>query len=82
MALTWLLGLIMAGMGHWFASGWLQVKIPLAVLLTGLYGLQSGTLQRMVDGKTVQASVLLNGSALFTVGTAATAISMAIFKPF
>ena len=39
MIATWVLGLILAFMGHWFDSGWLQAKLGLVVLLSALHGL-------------------------------------------
>lgn len=81
MVLTWLSGVSLAGMGHWFNSGWLLVKLPLAFLLAGVYGLQSGLLQRLVDGTSSGATALVKRSALIILVTAVIAISMAIFKP-
>ncbi len=39
MIATWLFGLTLAWMGHWFGSGWLQAKLALVLLLSGLHGL-------------------------------------------
>jgi uncharacterized membrane protein len=82
MVLTWLLGMSLAGMAHWFQSGWLQIKLPVAFLLAGLYGLQSGSLQRLIDGTSSRTTTLLRRSGLLTVVAAAIAICMAVFKPF
>jgi putative membrane protein len=82
MALTWTMGLSMAGMGHLFGSGWLHVKLPLAFLLAGLYGVQSGSLQRAIDRAQDRPPLLLKFTGLLTVGSAAIAICMAVLKPF
>lgn len=82
MVLTWLLGMSLSGMGHWFQSGWLQVKLPLAFLLAGLYGFQSGLLRRLIDGTSSPAITQLKRSGLLTLVAAAIAICMAVFKPF
>jgi putative membrane protein len=39
MIVTWLLGLWLAWSGGWYASGWLQAKVVLAVALSALHGL-------------------------------------------
>ena len=35
--LVWILGLLLAWRGDWWASGWFQAKIVLVVLLTGVH---------------------------------------------
>jgi uncharacterized membrane protein len=82
MVLTWIMGMSLAGVGHWFGNGWLQVKLPLAFFLAGLYGVQSGTLQRMTDRAQDKSPLLLKCSGLLTLGSAAVAIYMAVLKPF
>jgi protoporphyrinogen IX oxidase len=39
MIATWILGLLLAWMGHWFDSGWLQAKLALVLVLSALHGL-------------------------------------------
>jgi putative membrane protein len=39
MLVTWGLGLWLAWAGNWWISGWLQVKIVLVLVLSGLHGL-------------------------------------------
>jgi len=39
MVATWVLGLALAWMGHWFDSGWLQTKVALVLVLSALHGL-------------------------------------------
>jgi protoporphyrinogen IX oxidase len=38
MAVTWVLGLWLGWKGGWFGAGWLQVKILLVLVLSGLHG--------------------------------------------
>jgi putative membrane protein len=38
MMIAWILGLYLAWSGHWFASGWLHVKLALVLVLSGLHG--------------------------------------------
>jgi putative membrane protein len=42
MILTWLAGLYLAWSGHFFASGWLQGKLLLVLILSGVHGFFSG----------------------------------------
>jgi putative membrane protein len=39
MILTWVLGLALGFEKHWFASGWLQAKLVLVLILSALHGL-------------------------------------------
>lgn len=36
MTVTWLAGLYLAWSGHWFASGWLHVKLALVLALSAV----------------------------------------------
>jgi uncharacterized membrane protein len=47
---TWALGLWLASSGHWFTQTWLQLKLVLVLLLSGLHGMQSGRLRRLAAG--------------------------------
>jgi putative membrane protein len=38
MMVTWLLGLWLAWVGGWYASAWLQIKVVLVLVLSGLHG--------------------------------------------
>ena len=38
MGVTWLAGLYLAWSGHWFASGWLHVKLALVIGLSAVHG--------------------------------------------
>lgn len=38
MIVTWLAGLYLAWSGHWFTSGWLQVKLALVLVLSAVHG--------------------------------------------
>jgi protoporphyrinogen IX oxidase len=39
MIATWVFGLILAWIGHWYDSPWLQAKLALVLLLSALHGL-------------------------------------------
>jgi len=41
MVVSWVLGLWLAWQGGWFASGWLQAKILLVLLMSGVHGFLS-----------------------------------------
>src|ERR1039457_2340398 len=38
MIVTWLAGLYLAWAGHWLSAGWLQVKLLLELVLSGIHG--------------------------------------------
>ena len=49
MLVVWLLGLIMAQSAGWWTSGWLQIKLALVFVLSGVHGVLAGRLRRLVD---------------------------------
>lgn len=55
MLLVWALGLTLALTGNWFADFWLQAKLVLVIVLSGIHGVQSGRLRRLVGGNAVPA---------------------------
>jgi putative membrane protein len=38
MIVTWLAGLYLASVGHWFSAGWLHGKLLLVLILSGVHG--------------------------------------------
>lgn len=56
MVAAWGFGLWIAVSGGWFANGWLQAKLVLVVLISGLHGALAGRLRR-VDLQALPASV-------------------------
>lgn len=38
MIVTWLAGIYLAWAGHWYLSGWLQLKVLLVLVLSGVHG--------------------------------------------
>lgn len=50
---TWGFGLVIASWGGWFTATWLEVKLPIVLLLSALHGIQSGRLGRIAAGGTV-----------------------------
>ena len=45
MGATWILGLVLAWQGGWFASGWLHAKLALVIAMSGLHGVLSRRLK-------------------------------------
>jgi len=41
MIVTWLAGLYLGWAGHWFSAGWLNAKLLLVLVLSGVHGLFS-----------------------------------------
>ncbi len=81
MFVVWALGLTLAVQGGWLSSLWLQLKLALVVVLSGLYGAQSGVLRRLEGGSTGRPrGLFLTGltAVALTVGIAA----LAVVKPF
>ena len=55
MLLVWALGLALGLTGHWFADLWLQAKLVLVLVLSGIHGVQSGRLRKLAGGKEIAA---------------------------
>lgn len=52
MVAAWVLGILLAVQGGWFAQSWLAIKIPLVLILSGLHGVLAGKLRRSTAGTT------------------------------
>lgn len=50
MLAVWVLGLTLAITGSWFGSLWVNAKLGLVVLISGLHGYQSGRLRKIAAG--------------------------------
>ncbi|GJD52751.1 hypothetical protein OPKNFCMD_5518 [Methylobacterium crusticola] len=74
---VWALGLGLAVTGGWFAAGWLQAKLVLAVLLSAIHGLQSGRIRRLGRG---DGAAPPRVSALIVPALVAIAV-LAVIKP-
>lgn len=75
------LGLWLAQDGEWFRAGWLQLKVVLVIVLTGLHGVISGQARRLAADPDYVASPILRvvpWAVLFCVGAIAL---LAIVKP-
>ncbi|WP_441241649.1 CopD family protein [Tardiphaga sp. 768_D3_N2_1] len=54
MLAVWAFGIGVALSGSWFGSGWLNAKLLIVVVLSGIHGLQSGQLRRAAAGDVVE----------------------------
>lgn len=79
--LLWGLGIAAAVEGGWFGAGWLWAKLVLVVLLSGLHGVQAGTLRRFGSGRGRPASAVGRRLPLLTIAAGAIAL-LAVTKPF
>ncbi|MGF3021260.1 CopD family protein [Methylobacterium aquaticum] len=50
---VWACGIGLAVSDGWFASGWLQAKLVVVVLLSALHGLQSGQIRRIATERRI-----------------------------
>ncbi len=78
MLLVWALGLTLASTGGWLASGWLQAKLVLVVVLSAIHGIQSGRLRRLSGGAASPPLVL----SPLILGCVAGVAVLAVVKPF
>lgn len=78
MLLVWALGLTLAMTGGWFVQGWLQAKLLVVLILSGLHGAQSGRLRRLAGGASFQPW----RTAPLVIGCAFVIALLAVAKPF
>lgn len=78
MLLVWGFGLTLATAGHLFAAGWLQAKLVLVMILSGLHGVQSGRLRRVASGAPTKPSYVTTLVIGCVVGIAV----LAVVKPW
>ncbi|SNT32195.1 Uncharacterized membrane protein [Tardiphaga sp. OK246] len=77
MLIVWGLGLMLASSGAWFVHGWLQIKLIIVVLLSGLHGIQSGQMRNVEAGNDIARVRTL---PIIVLGSIAIAI-LVIVKP-
>jgi uncharacterized membrane protein len=83
MLLVWTLGLTIASRGGWFGYRWLWTKIAIVVFLSGLHGIQAGTLRRMIaNPEAVLPPAPLRYSGICTLAAALIIAVLVVTKPF
>ncbi len=75
--LTWALGLALAVWGGWFPAPWLLVKLAFVVALSGLHGVQSGRLRRIVQDGASAAGIPGAGAGIVVAMLAIAALAVA-----
>jgi uncharacterized membrane protein len=78
--LLWILGVILAVQGHWFASGWLSLKLVFVLALSALHGMQSGGMKKLQRGQPVPA--FLRFSPYIAVVCVVAILALVEMKPF
>ncbi|WP_428697775.1 CopD family protein [Stappia sp.] len=78
--LTWTFGLGLALWGGWFPDMWLVVKLIVVIGLSGLHGVQSGQLRRMLRDERPASTIPWSGTSIL-IGMLTIAI-LAVVKPF
>lgn len=82
MLIVWVLGLMLAAKGGWFAFGWMALKLMVVVLLSIYHGWMVGYARRLADGQrrlTGKQLRLLNEVPGIA---AAVIVILVIIKPF
>jgi uncharacterized membrane protein len=82
MVLTWGLGLYLASKGGWFGAPWLSVKLAFVTGLSALCIVQSIALRRLASRDEGWWSGPVPFAGLLTLVAAASAIGLALLKPF
>jgi putative membrane protein len=82
MVFAWGLGMTMAVQGGWLGSRWLTIKLVIAVLLSALYGLVSGSLRRTGFDMPRLVASIVRYAAPATLACVAIISFLVIAKPF
>ena len=82
LVLVWALGIAAAAQGGWFRSGWLQAKLVLVVLLSGLHGAQAGVLRRLAASGMGAPPPALGWTPVAAALSASAIALLAVAKPF
>ena len=56
MIATWVLGLVIAWQGGWFAAGWLHAKLGLVLVMSGIHGMLAGTVRRFAEDRNTRTA--------------------------
>ena len=82
MAATWVLGLILAWQGGWWAAGWLHGKLLLVVILSGLHGVYTRRLREFAEDRNTRPAryyrILNEVPTVLMIGI----VILVIVKPF
>jgi len=78
--LVWILGVILAVQGHWFASGWLSLKLAFVLALSALHGMLAGGMKKLQRGQPVPA--FLRFSPYIAVVCVVAILALVETKPF
>jgi putative membrane protein len=82
MVCAWGLGMTLAVQGGWLGSSWLTIKFVIAVVLSALHGLLSGSLGRTGGGMPRPVDSILRYAAPAAIVGVATISFLVIAKPF
>jgi len=81
MFITLALGLWLAQEAGWFRAGWLQLKLVLVIILTGLHGVISGQARRLAADPDYAASPILRSVSWIVLLCVAGVALLVIIKP-
>lgn len=82
MLAVWLFGLAMAQSAGWWSFGWLQAKLVLVFVLSGVHGVLAGRLRRLSGASGDAHAERANLIAPATLCLLAAVILLATVKPF
>ena len=79
---TWIFGLTLLSIGHWFDAPWVWAKLAVVLILSGLHGALSGRLKRFPRDKAPIPTGLFKALLAFHAVGLLTILTLVILKPF
>lgn len=80
MLVVWTAGLYIASSGDWLSNGWLQTKLALVIVLSGLHGAMVGQLRSAT--RTGGSPRFLSFLHFPLIGIVLAIITLAVFRPY
>lgn len=81
MLIAWTCGLALVVQGHWWAATWLSLKLALVIALSGVHGMQAGSLRRLVDNPVRLPPAWLRYAATMVVCGVTAIVFLVVAKP-
>lgn len=78
---TWAMGITLGTLGSWFSMPWLNAKLVLVLLFSGLHGVLTGQLRRLSTEENYRSPVYITWLSWLELAILTGIIGLVVFKP-